>query len=194
MRQIPSHPNYSATDGGRVVRTRPGTHRTYVGRALNPKPDRAGYLRVSLDYKSVYVHRLVAEAYYGPSELEVNHKNGIKSDNSPKNLEYVTPSENVKHAYRSGLKTAKRGAEHWMNRHPEKRLRGEKHWSAKYPEKYARGVNHHAACLSDDLCQEIDTLRGQSMTQRQIAKVVGISQPTVGKYLRGKCYIKPGMH
>ncbi len=51
------------------------------------------------------VHRLVLEAFIGlpPQGYECNHKNGHKSDNRLANLEWVTPSENQKHAYRTGL-------------------------------------------------------------------------------------------
>ena len=47
-----------------------------------------------------YVHRLVAMAFVpGFSDgLEVNHKNGIKSDCRAANLEWVTHSENAVHA------------------------------------------------------------------------------------------------
>ena len=52
--------------------------------------------------KSWAVHRLVAEAFLkrGKDKTEVNHKNGIRSDNKAENLEWVTRSENEKHAYR----------------------------------------------------------------------------------------------
>ena len=52
------------------------------------------------------IHRLVAEAFIPNvrSLKEVNHINGIKTDNSVENLEWCSRSENVKHAYRLGLK------------------------------------------------------------------------------------------
>lgn len=51
------------------------------------------------------VHRLVLLAFIGYSNLVVNHKNGIKTDNRLENLEYCTYSENEQHAYKTGLKT-----------------------------------------------------------------------------------------
>lgn len=81
----------------------------FVKQYLNPK----GYFKVDLYKKSkksnkrrnVSVHTLVTEAFLGkrPKHLNVNHKDGIKTNNYISNLEYVTPMENVHHAIRLGL-------------------------------------------------------------------------------------------
>ncbi len=55
--------------------------------------------------RTVKVHRMVAAAFIGPASegMQVNHKNGDKSDNAASNLEYVTCKENIRHCWESGL-------------------------------------------------------------------------------------------
>jgi hypothetical protein len=64
-----------------------------------------GYPLVSLwingKGRTVKVHRLVAKAFVdGDDELQVNHKNGIKTDNMASNLEWCTASENNLHRFK----------------------------------------------------------------------------------------------
>lgn len=66
-----------------------------------------GYLSVSLGKgNQKLVHRLVVENFIGviPDGYEVNHIDGDKTNNTVSNLEITTPSENVMHSFRSGLR------------------------------------------------------------------------------------------
>lgn len=80
---------------------------------MTNKTDRLGYKHLSLSRngKSNYisVHREVAKAFIpNPQKLlEVNHKDGDKSNNNVSNLEWCTRAENLRHAYKNNLKTNK---------------------------------------------------------------------------------------
>lgn len=79
------------------------------GRVLVPSTNRKGYFHVALHIGDERLHRtihsLVASEFIGdrPEGMQVNHKNGIKADNRPANLEYVTCMENIRHAHATGL-------------------------------------------------------------------------------------------
>jgi hypothetical protein len=81
---------------------------TFAGRVIGSKV-KNNYPRVSVLVGSVrsvvLVHVLVASAFLGdrPEGYHINHIDGDKDNNKPTNLEYVTASENNRHAVRSGL-------------------------------------------------------------------------------------------
>lgn len=86
------------------------------GRKSNYKPNKYGYLRIRIKGKIYSQHRLIAEAFILNLENkpQINHKNGIKSDNRIENLEWCSPSENVQHAIINGL--IKRGEDHFLSK------------------------------------------------------------------------------
>lgn len=95
---IQDMPNYEVSDLGNVRNIKKGRLMTQynvngysiVGLNSNGKQDKR------------YVHRLVATAFLGEAheDKEVNHKDGNRTNNCVENLEWVTPSENIKHGYR----------------------------------------------------------------------------------------------
>lgn len=84
---------------------------------MRPFKTHNGYHRITLfvrgQHRKFFMHRLVAQAFMSrpSSQHEVNHKNGVKTDNRIENLEWVSKSENSLHAIRSGLQIVKRGTD-----------------------------------------------------------------------------------
>ena len=80
---------------------------------LRPGFNKFGYLIVTLskNNKPSYprIHRLVAKTFIPNPENkpEVNHKDGNKFNNYYENLEWVTSSENNRHAHNTGLRNPK---------------------------------------------------------------------------------------
>jgi hypothetical protein len=83
------------SETGEVISLRKGKWRVLV-----PHPHN-GYRIVEIYHnKGVLrsrVHRLIMEAFYGASPLQVNHLDGNKENNALTNLEYCTNSENTRH-------------------------------------------------------------------------------------------------
>lgn len=91
----------SVSPDGKVFNNKTGKE---LGRDKNNKYSTVGYYD---GIKNTYIqkHRLIWIAFNGliPKGLVINHKDGIKSNNSLDNLEVVTYSENQSHALENGL-------------------------------------------------------------------------------------------
>lgn len=105
---------YSACDDGRIwseARTIVGgcsSVRDSDGAWLRPFLTRRGYLKVALwkngTVKKHYVHRLIAGTWIENQKdaPQVNHIDGVRTNNAVANLEWCTGKENVRHAMAAG--------------------------------------------------------------------------------------------
>jgi hypothetical protein len=109
---------------------------------------------------TVLVHKLIAETFIpNPDNLpEINHINGVKSDNRVENLEWCTRSENQIHAYKMGLSYV---------------YHGEEHPKAKF---------------TNEQAHQVKQMYNNGISQQKIADFFHVSQTTIGRILRGKRY------
>jgi hypothetical protein len=88
---IPSCPGYFATDEGLIIRD---------GHILASSSNGHGYRRIKVSLSGIatdkYVHRLVCEAFHGPSSPgeQARHLNGVRDDNRPGNLSWADRATN----------------------------------------------------------------------------------------------------
>lgn len=174
-RDIPGHSGYQVSHLGRIrscwrcanqhsrVRTDSWRIRK-LGRVGN------GYLAVSLGMglngkrQQKYVHRLVTLAFIGqcPDGLEVNHIDGVKTNNCATNLEYVTHAENERHSIRIGLRTM------------IEPLRGQDHPRAKLTQQQADAIRR--------IYQE------EKIGMANLARRFGVTKVVVSNILKGFSY------
>ncbi len=85
----------------RYFATREGEIFSYTGAQIMGSLSHKGYLTAG----GKYIHRIIAEAFLADysEDLQVDHINGIKTDNRVENLEMVTNAQNMQHALSLGL-------------------------------------------------------------------------------------------
>ena len=102
---------YKISNKGRVLSTIRKKHKI-LKHDIHFGMTKKGYCRVKLyDLNktrfSIFVHRLMAIHFIpndNPMAFQVNHKDGDTKNNCVENLEWATPSDNMFHSYREGLR------------------------------------------------------------------------------------------
>jgi len=158
MKEIPGFRPYCATRDGRIFSLDwKGTGQV---KELKQEHHRLGYRRVWLkDRKTPYVHQLIALTFLpNPDNLpEVDHLDGNKANNHTDNLEWVSPSENMRRATVQGLNTVPNNA----------------------------GTRNGMAKLTEEDVKQIKLLLKLGDTQLAIAKHFNISQGHVASIKAG---------
>lgn len=108
--------------------------------------------------KRTLVHRLVARAFIPTDDYkqQINHIDGNKQNNHVSNLEWCSPSFNIKHAWATGLMTN----EHTI------------------------GSKHHKAKINEaDVLVIRDSYKNKVKTKKELAAEYGLSEASVSDVL-----------
>lgn len=146
---IPGFSRYHASNLGRLKSLRYKNGNTEA--IFKPSPDFRGYFKTMLlddngKYRSWYVHKWIALAFLGerPEGNQINHIDGNKQNNKADNLEYCTCSENMIHAFRTGLMKPKRGSLNGGSKLKEKEVIEIREYVKNFP-----GKNYGRQALAD---------------------------------------------
>jgi len=171
-RVLPSCEFYEVSDQGdvrsldRVISLASRNAMTYErsrkGQTLKPVRHSQGYLMVNVPSRRS-LHSVVAEAFIGPRPhgYDINHKNGIKTDNRVENLEYCSRSDNMRHAVATGL-------------------------CPKPPTK--RGVEQHKAMLTEAQVLEIRDCYKHGSGIAEMARRYGVGESTIRSIVQRKTW------
>ena len=105
--------------------------------------------------------RLILTTFSGPPPTpihQVNHKDGNKHNDAPSNLEWVTPSENVRHTFRELGRVA------------------------------PKGERHHNAKLTAETVGLARVMAADGHTHHAIAAHVGVSRSAITAVLNGRTW------
>lgn len=137
-----------------------------TGRVLKQTVGSTGYLNVATKIGGrsgvsvcFRMHRLILKSFTGDQPgKEVNHKDGVKTNNKVSNLEWVTSSENSRHAFDLGLAKA------------------------------SRGTGHVSSKLTQNDVDDIKRLRLEGYTCRELGFKFGVHHMQISRVSRGVSY------
>jgi predicted XRE-type DNA-binding protein len=150
---------------GRLVNSGKGVHSFTIKEKILAVDYSASYYRVTLSkngkIKRFSVHRLVASTFISNPENkpQVNHKDGDKLNNKLDNLEWVTVSENNRHAIDTGLSIPVKGEDHGMCKLKE-----------------------------SDILEIRRLYHETNLTQQQIGDMFGIDRKYATEIISGECW------
>lgn len=151
---------YDISNLGRIRRSMPGMG-TIANKILKPNLDGSGYFTIDLCNKPfrkrIKIAKLVAITFLKKPEgnVQINHKKGIRKDDRSTELEWVTASENVLHAYR----VLKR--------------------------KIVKGEEIGSSVLDNSKIIKIKKLLEKGMSQRRIAQIFNVGKTTIQEISAG---------
>lgn len=164
MKEIDGFKNYLISKDGRVWSNKKNIF-------INSWIGSNGYVNVTIYNngckKNKSLHRLIAKAFIENKENkpEVNHINGIKTDNRLENLEWCTSSENKSHAFKIGISKVSEKAKNLTIQRNRLRSGADNKLSKKV----------------------IDTSSGKIYNSiSEVRKTLGLSHTYVSRMLRGK--------
>jgi len=152
-------PHYEASNKGRI-------RSLLSNKILKQRSHKQGYKLIGLQLKdgslkkekTFTVHRLVAEAFLGPSDLQVNHKDLNKANNRITNLHYVTQSENIRHSFKNDPNR--------LNKN--------------------RAYKRLTSKIKRSDISRINVMRAKGFSQSMIANALKVSRQTIQAILSGK--------
>lgn len=148
-------------------------NKTGKTKQLKEQLDKDGYPYVRLSVNGKHykkkVHRLIAESFLDKidEKHQVNHKNGIKTDNMVENLEWCSCRDNIIHAYRV------------LGKKPtEKMILDFK--------KRISGVNNPKSKINPDIAQNIRKDRKSGLMLKELSRKYNLSVSQIGHICKNK--------